>query len=193
MRSSAATPSSFRRIPMSTRPALEITVILRAALRSRGRRTISSLCVDKAEHPLAQQLMSICDLDDSTGGSAHGARRRTAPEAGLRRRPGNADRRRRRDRGSGRRGDEHADQQDAEPRSGCSCDGNLLVEATVYDTFLELLQKEGGYLASRGEGKLERGDVGRRGPRTLDTVARAGRVIAQKAGFQLPAGRSSSS
>src|SRR5207245_9348122 len=35
--------------------------------------------------------------------------------------------------------------------SGCSCDGNLLVEGTVYDRFLELLQKEGGYVTSADE------------------------------------------
>ena len=37
--------------------------------------------------------------------------------------------------------------------SGCSCDGNLLVEATIYDKFLEQLQKEGGYLASEEDKK----------------------------------------
>ena len=47
--------------------------------------------------------------------------------------------------------------------SGCSCDGNLLVEAPVYDRFLDALQKEGGYLASAEEkAQARRGDVGRR-------------------------------
>jgi hypothetical protein len=32
--------------------------------------------------------------------------------------------------------------------SGCSADGNLVVEASIYDPFLEQLQKEGGYLVS---------------------------------------------
>ena len=35
--------------------------------------------------------------------------------------------------------------------SGCSADGNLIVEATIYDAFLEQLQKEGGYLVSEEE------------------------------------------
>ena len=40
--------------------------------------------------------------------------------------------------------------------SGCSCDGNLLVEESIYDKFLEQLQKEGGYLVSDDEkAKLE--------------------------------------
>ena len=68
--------------------------------------------------------------------------------------------------------------------SGCSCDGNLLVEATVYDTFLELLQKEGGYLASAEEkSKLEAVMWDADGHRTIDTVARAAGVIAEKAGL----------
>src|SRR5512132_931112 len=40
--------------------------------------------------------------------------------------------------------------------SGCSCDGNLLVDASVYERFLDALQQEGGYLASADEkAKLE--------------------------------------
>ena len=75
--------------------------------------------------------------------------------------------------------------------SGCSCDGNLLVEATVYDAFLEQLQSEGGYLATAEEkGQLEAAMWDADGRRTLDTIARAAGVIAEKAGFQLPAGKS---
>ena len=33
--------------------------------------------------------------------------------------------------------------------SGCSADGNLLVDATIYEAFLEQLQAEGGYLVDR--------------------------------------------
>src|SRR5204862_4095761 len=75
--------------------------------------------------------------------------------------------------------------------SGCSCDGNLLVEATVYDTFLDALQKEGGYLASPEEkDKLAAVLWEVDGRRTLDTVARAAGAIVARAGFQLPDGKS---
>src|ERR1700748_3889663 len=37
--------------------------------------------------------------------------------------------------------------------SGCSCDGNLLIDERVYDGMLEALQKEGGYLVSEEEKK----------------------------------------
>ena len=74
--------------------------------------------------------------------------------------------------------------------SGCSCDGNLLVEASVYDAFLEALQKEGGYLANADEKqKLEAVMWDGEGRRTIETVARAAGVIASKAGFALPAGK----
>jgi sulfoacetaldehyde dehydrogenase len=75
--------------------------------------------------------------------------------------------------------------------SGCSCDGNLLVEATVYDRFLTLLQKEGGYLASPEEkSRLEAVMWDPEGHRLIDTVARAAGVIAGKAGVELPDGKS---
>ena len=60
----------------------------------------------------------------------------------------------------------------------------------MYDRFLELLQQEGGHLASPEEkAKLEAAMWDAEGRRTLDTVARAARVIAAKAGFTLPEGR----
>src|SRR4030095_1155454 len=71
------------------------------------------------------------------------------------------------------------------------CDGNLLVEATVYGAFLDALQKEGGYLVTEEEKrKLEAAMWDAEGRRTIDTVARAACVIAQKAGFTVPAGTS---
>jgi sulfoacetaldehyde dehydrogenase len=75
--------------------------------------------------------------------------------------------------------------------SGCSCDGNLLVEATVYDKFLDLLVKQGGHLASAEEKRLLEAVMwDAEGRRTIDTVARAAAVIADKAGFTLPEGKS---
>ena len=75
--------------------------------------------------------------------------------------------------------------------SGCSCDGNLLIDRTVYDAFLTHLQAEGGYLASAEEkARLEAVMWDGEGRRTLDTVARAAAVIAAKAGIDLPADRS---
>ena len=72
--------------------------------------------------------------------------------------------------------------------SGCSCDGNLLVEATIYDKFLEQLQKEGGYLASdENKKQLQAVMWDAEGHRTLETVARSAAKIAEIAGFSIPA------
>jgi sulfoacetaldehyde dehydrogenase len=74
--------------------------------------------------------------------------------------------------------------------SGCSCDGNLLVEASVYERLLDALQREGGYLASPAEkAQLEAVMWDADGGRRIETVARAADVIAEKAGFTLPDGK----
>src|ERR1017187_6004020 len=38
--------------------------------------------------------------------------------------------------------------------SGCSADGNLIVEETIYDRFLDQLQQEGGYLVDDEQKQL---------------------------------------
>jgi sulfoacetaldehyde dehydrogenase len=74
--------------------------------------------------------------------------------------------------------------------SGCSADGNLLVEASIYDAFLSQLQVEGGYLASEEEkAKLEAVMWDAEGNRTVDTVARSPQDMAAAAGFSIPEDR----
>jgi sulfoacetaldehyde dehydrogenase len=71
--------------------------------------------------------------------------------------------------------------------SGCSADGNLLVDASIYDTFLRQLQAEGGYLVSEPEkALLQSAYWDAQGHRTPDTIARAASVVANRAGFQIP-------
>src|SRR5204863_7818993 len=137
-----------------------------------------------------QELMTICDLTIATGGAAmvKAAYSSGKPAYGV---------------GAGNATvvvDETADLAEAawntrisktqNHGSGCSCDGNLLVDARVYDAFLDALQVEGGYVASVEEkARLEAVMWDAEGHRTLDTVARAATVIAQKAGFALPEGK----
>jgi sulfoacetaldehyde dehydrogenase len=74
--------------------------------------------------------------------------------------------------------------------SGCSADGNLLVDSRIYGRFLTQLQNEGGYLVNEREKALLRAaywDVD--GRRTPDTIARAASVVAAKAGFAIPPDR----
>jgi len=176
--------------PMSRKTALEIARVIRAALKKQGAPEDLILCLEQPSIPLAQELMSICDLTIATGGSAmvKAAYSSGKPAYGV---------------GAGNATvivDETADVAEAAMNtrisktqnhgSGCSCDGNLLVDAAVYDGFLEALQKEGGYLATDEEKrKLEAVMWDAEGRRTLDTVARAAAVIAQKAGFTLPEGK----
>ena len=177
--------------PMSRNTALEIARVIRTALSKQGAPEDLMLCLDKPSIPLAQELMSICDLTIATGGPAmvKSAYSSGKPAYGV---------------GAGNATivvDETADIAEAARNtrisktqnhgSGCSCDGNLLVEATIYDAFLAQLQEEGGYLATADDKRsLEAVMWDANGHRTIDTVARAASVIATKAGIDLPAGKS---
>jgi sulfoacetaldehyde dehydrogenase len=78
----------------------------------------------------------------------------------------------------------------ADNGSGCSADGNLLVEASIYDRFLAQLQTEGGYLVSEDQKRLLQAAYwDSEGRRTADTIARPASAVAQKAGFPFPNGK----
>jgi sulfoacetaldehyde dehydrogenase len=176
--------------PASKKTALETTRILRAALRKQGAPEDAIQCLEKPSIPLAQELMSICDLTVATGGpamvkAAYGSGK---PAYGV---------------GAGNATmiiDETADIPEAAMNtriskthnngSGCSCDGNLVVEDSIYDRFLEQLQKEGGYLATADDkAKLKSVMWDAEDHRTLETVARSAADIAKAAGIALPAGK----
>jgi acyl-CoA reductase-like NAD-dependent aldehyde dehydrogenase len=71
--------------------------------------------------------------------------------------------------------------------SGCSADGNLLVDSRVYDAMLKQLQLEGGYLVNDDEKRLLQAAYwDEHGHRTPDTIARPASVVAAKAGFSIP-------
>jgi sulfoacetaldehyde dehydrogenase len=74
--------------------------------------------------------------------------------------------------------------------SGCSADGNLLIEASIFDKVLEQLQKEGGYLANDQEkAQLRRVMWDDEQHRTAGTVAIAPQQLAKAAGFTIPSDR----
>ena len=176
--------------PLSRNTALEIARVLRVALARQGAPEDLVLCLEKPSIPLAQELMSLCDLTIATGGTAmvRAAYSSGKPAYGV---------------GAGNATvvvDETADIAEAAMNtrisktqnhgSGCSCDGNLLVEASVYERLLDALQREGGYLASPAEkAQLEAVMWDADGGRRIETVARAADVIAEKAGFTLPDGK----
>src|SRR5437870_6005158 len=176
--------------PASKKTTAEVVRIMRCALKAAGAPEDIVQCVEKPSIPLAQELMSICDLTIATGGPAmvKAAYSSGKPAYGV---------------GAGNATmviDETANIEEAarntrlsktsDNGSGCSADGNLLVEASIYDAFLEQLQKEGGYLVNDGEKKKLKQvmwDAG--GHRTPQTIARPAAKIAELAGFAIPAGK----
>jgi sulfoacetaldehyde dehydrogenase len=176
--------------PASRKTTNETVRIMRAALRNQGVPEDIFQCIEKPSIPLAQELMSICDLTIATGGPAmvRAAYSSGKPAYGV---------------GAGNATmviDETANVPEAarntrlsktsDNGSGCSADGNLLVEASIYDDFLECLQREGGYLVDDQEKeRLQSILWDSEGHRTSDTIARPAARIAELAGIALPAGK----
>ena len=173
--------------PASRNTTIEAVRILRAALAKQGAPEDIVQVVERPSIPLANELMAQCDLTIATGGpamvkAAYGSGK---PAYGV---------------GAGNATmviDETANIEEAarntrisktnDHGSGCSADGNLLVDATIYDAFLAQLQKEGGYLVNDVEkSKLQRACWDADGRRTADTIARPAAAIAAKAGIGLP-------
>jgi sulfoacetaldehyde dehydrogenase len=74
--------------------------------------------------------------------------------------------------------------------SGCSADGNLIIEESIFDRMIEQLIKEGGYLANEEEkNKLRDVMWDEEGHRLPNTVAIAPQKLAEIAGFTIPSDR----
>ncbi len=173
--------------PSSKATTNETVRLMREALKKLGAPEDLLQCVEKPSIPLANELMSICDLTNATGGPAmvKAAYSSGKPAYGV---------------GAGNATmviDETADIEEAarntrisktnDNGSGCSADGNLVVETSIYDRFLEQLQKEGGYLVT-GEEKnlLQKSYWDSEGHRTAETIARPAARVAELAGFHIP-------
>src|SRR5579864_2123085 len=177
--------------PASKKTTLETVQLMRAALKRQGAPEDLFQCIEQPSIPLAQELMSICDLTIATGGPAmvRSAYSSGKPAYGV---------------GAGNSTmviDETADTREAARNtrlsktsdfgSGCSADGNLVVEETIYDCFLDQLQEEGGYLVTEGEKQCLQDILwDSEGHRTPATIARSAARIAEIAGFRIPAGKS---
>ena len=173
--------------PSSRKTTIETVRLMRAALKKQGVPEDLLQVVERPSIPAANELMAQCDLTMATGGpamvkAAYGSGK---PAYGV---------------GAGNATmliDETANIEEAarntrisktnDNGSGCSADGNLLVDSTIYDEFLARLQKEGGYLVNEDEKrKLQAAYWDAEGRRTVDTIARPASVIAQKSGIDLP-------
>jgi len=176
--------------PGSRNTTNEAVRVMRAALRAQGAPEDLLQSVERPSIPLARELMSICDLTIATGGPAmvKAAYSSGKPAYGV---------------GAGNATmviDDTADIGEAarntrmsktnDHGSGCSADGNLLVDSTIYDALLAQLQLEGGYLVNERERQLLQAAYwDTEGRRTPDTIARAASVVAKRAGFTIPEGK----
>jgi sulfoacetaldehyde dehydrogenase len=174
--------------PSSRKTTNEVVRLMRVALKSLGVPEDVVQSVERPSIPLANELMSVGDLTIATGGPAmvKAAYSSGKPAYGV---------------GAGNATmviDETADIEDAarntrisktnDHGSGCSADGNLLVETSIYDRFLDRLQHEGGYLVNEREKQLlQEAYWDEEGRRTADTIARPAATVAAKAGIDLPA------
>ncbi len=173
--------------PASRKTTNEAVRIMRAAVKKLGCPEDVFQCVERPSIPLAQELMSLCDLTIATGGQqmVRAAYSSGKPAFGV---------------GAGNATmviDETADVRDAartvrisktnDNGSGCSADGNALVDESIYEAFLEELQREGGYLVNDEEKRLLRAAYwDPEGRRTPETIARPAARVAELAGFQIP-------
>jgi sulfoacetaldehyde dehydrogenase len=173
--------------PASRRTTNETVRIMRSALEALDAPVDLVQCIERPSIPLAQELMARCDLTIATGGPpmVRAAYSSGKPAFGV---------------GAGNATmviDETADIVEAARNtrisktndfgSGCSADGNLIVESSIYDAFLAQLQHEGGYVVTGREKELLKNAYwDAEGRRTADTIARPAQVVAGRAGFSIP-------
>lgn len=176
--------------PASKKTTGEAIRVMRAALRKIGAPEDLIQVVERPSIPLAKALMASCDLTIATGGQAmvRAAYSSGKPAYGV---------------GAGNASmviDATADIDQAAKNSatsktndygsGCSADGNLIIEAAVYDRMVAALEREGGYLVRGGDrDRLERAYWDAEGHRTPNTIARSAEAVAKIAGFDLPPGK----
>ncbi len=172
--------------PRAKQTTIETVAVMRKALKKIGLPEDLYVCAEKPSIPMAQELMSICDLTIATGGPA------MAKSAHMSGKPAYAA-------GQGNSTmviDETADINEAahycmlskmsDFGSGCSAAGNLIVESTIYDSFLTQLQEEGGYLVSDEQKPQLEKVLWTDGHRTMNTIACPAKQIAEIAGFSIP-------
>ena len=176
--------------PRSKKTSFETVRLMREALECNGAPPDILQCLTKVNIPMSQALMARADLIIATGGQpmVRAAYSSGTPAYGV---------------GAGNSTmiiDETANIEEAARNtrlsktsdfgSGCSADGNLIIEASIFDRLLKQLQVEGGYLANDTEkAALRRVMWDDEMHRIPDTVAIAPQQLAKIAGFSIPADR----
>jgi sulfoacetaldehyde dehydrogenase len=176
--------------PRSKKTSFETVRLMREALEREGAPADILQCLTKVNIPMSQALMARADLIVATGGQpmVRAAYSSGTPAYGV---------------GAGNSTmiiDETANIEEAARNtrlsktsdfgSGCSADGNLIIEASIFESMLSQLQAEGGYLASEAEkAALRRVMWDDENHRMPETVAIAPQQLAKIAGFSIPADR----
>ena len=176
--------------PRSKKTSYETVRLMREALEREGAPADILQCLTKVNIPMSQALMARADLIIATGGQpmVRAAYSSGTPAYGV---------------GAGNSTmiiDETANIEEAARNtrlsktsdfgSGCSADGNLIIESSIFDRMLAQLVKEGGYLASDHEkALLKKAMWDDEAHRTPNTVAIAPQQLAKIAGFSIPADR----
>jgi acyl-CoA reductase-like NAD-dependent aldehyde dehydrogenase len=176
--------------PRSKKTSFETVRLMREALEKEGAPADILQCLTKVNIPMSQATMARANLVIATGGQpmVRAAYSSGTPAYGV---------------GAGNSTmiiDETANIEEAARNtmqsktsdfgSGCSADGNLVIEASIVDKMIAQLQKEGGYLASDQEKTaLKKAMWDGEGHRTPNTVAIAPQQLAKIAGFEIPADR----
>lgn len=177
--------------PRARHTTFEMVRVMRETLKRLGCPQDIFQCVERPSIPLTGELMAQADLTLATGGKpmVKAAYSSGKPAFGV---------------GAGNSTmviDETADIAEAARNSrvsktsdygsGCSADGNLLIDDRIYEAMRDALVAEGGHLCN-GEEKalLEKAMWDAEGHRTIDTVAVSAQRIGEIAGFTVPEGRS---
>lgn len=172
--------------PRAKKVTAKTVEIMRLALEKEGAPADLLQVITNPSIDLTQELMQRCDLVIATGGKAmvKAAYSSGTPAYGS---------------GAGNSTmiiDETADVKEAalntriskcsDYGSGCSCDGNLVVHAAVYDEMLQALKDEGAYEATPAEAEaLKKVLWDEQGHRLPDTVAISPQQLAAAAGFTI--------
>lgn len=176
--------------PRAKKTSFETVRLMREALEKEGAPPDLLQCLTKVNIPMSQALMAEADLVIATGGQpmVRAAYSSGTPAYGV---------------GAGNSTmviDETANIEEAALNtrlsktsdfgSGCSADGNLIIQQSIFDAMLAQLQKEGGYLANDEEkAKLRKAMWDDEGHRLADTVAVSPQKLTEAAGFSIPADR----
>ena len=173
--------------PRTALTTWEMTEVMRAACRAVGAPEDLFQSIRKPSIPMTQHLMEVADLTLATGGKpmVKAAYSSGKPAYGV---------------GAGNSSiviDETADIEIAAQNtrvsktsdfgSGCSADGNIIIQRSIYDQMVKALEAEGGYLCNAEEKQMLRDAMwDEKGNRTFPTIACKPQQTAEVAGFSIP-------